>query len=70
VVTNKIPKVTKVNFTVSIGARVPRTVKFHAIPSEIVTIHPAWRGYRVILVGSELVIVNPRTYEIVAVIVV
>jgi hypothetical protein len=70
VVTKKIPKVTKVNFTVSIGARVPRTVKFHAIPSEIVTIHPAWRGYRVILVGSELVIVNPRTYEIVAVIVV
>jgi Protein of unknown function (DUF1236) len=70
VVSKKIPKVTRVNFTVSIGAHVPRTVKFHPIPTEIVTIHPAWRGYRVILVGSELLIINPRTYEIVDVIVV
>ena len=70
VVSKKIPKVDRVNFTVSVGARVPTTVRFHPIPAEIVTIHPAWRGYRVILVGSELVIVHPRTYQIVAVIVV
>jgi hypothetical protein len=70
VVSKKIPKVTNVNFTVSVGATVPRTVKFHPIPAEIVEIYPAWRGYQVILVGSELVIVSPSTYEIVAVIVV
>lgn len=70
VVSKKIPKVTNVNFTVSVGARVPQTVRFHPIPTEIVTIYPAWRGYRVILVGSELVIVHPRSYEIVAVLVV
>lgn len=70
VVSKKIPKVNKVNFTVSIGAKVPRTVRFHPIPVEIVEIYPAWRGYRVILVGSELVIVHPSTFEIVAVIVV
>jgi len=70
VVSKRIPKVTNVNFNISVGARVPTTVRFHPIPAEIVTIHPAWRGYRVILVGSELVIVHPRTYEIVAVIVV
>jgi hypothetical protein len=70
VVSNKIPKVDRVNFTVSVGARVPSTVRFHPIPAEVVTIYPAWRGYRVILVGSELVIVHPRTFQIVAVIVV
>ena len=70
VVSKRIPKVTNVNFNISVGARVPTTVRFHPIPAEIVTIHPAWRGYRVILVGSELVIVHPRTYAIVAVIVV
>jgi hypothetical protein len=70
VVSKRIPKVTNVNFNVSVGARVPTTVQFHPIPAEIVTIHPAWRGYRVILVGSELVIVHPRSYQIVAVIVV
>jgi hypothetical protein len=47
---------------------VPRTVTFHPIPVEIVEIYPAWRGYRVILVGSQLVIVHPSSYRIIAVI--
>jgi hypothetical protein len=68
VVSKKIPKTTNVNFSISVGARVPRTVHFYPIPVEIVEIHPAWRGYRVILVGSELIIVSPSTFEIVAVI--
>jgi hypothetical protein len=70
VVTKKIPQLTNVNFTVSVGAKVPRTVSFHPIPVELVEIYPAWRGYQVILVGSELVIVHPASYEIVAVVVV
>jgi hypothetical protein len=45
-------------------------VRFHPSPVEVVEIYPTWRGYRVILVGSELVIVHPTTFEIVAVIVV
>jgi hypothetical protein len=31
-------------------------------------VYPAWRGYQFILVGDEIIIVNPRTFEIVAVI--
>jgi hypothetical protein len=45
-------------------------VHFYPIPVEIVEIHPAWRGYQIILVGSELVIINPTTFEIVSVVVV
>jgi hypothetical protein len=70
VVSKNIPKVEKVNFNVSVGVTVPRTVNFHPIPAEIVEIYPAWRGYRVILVGTELVIIDPSSYRIVAVIVV
>ena len=70
VINKKIPKVDKVNFSVNIGARVPRAVRFHPIPVEIVEIHPAWRGYRVVLVGTELLIIDPSTYEIVAIVVV
>lgn len=62
-----VKPVTNVNFSISVGTRVPRTVSFHPVPTEIVTIYPDWRGYEFFLVRDEIVIVNPRTLEIVAV---
>lgn len=62
-----IKPVTNVNFSISVGTRVPRTVTFHPLPAEVITIYPAWRGYEFFLVGGEIVVVNPRTLEIVAV---
>jgi hypothetical protein len=38
------------------------------LPVEIVTIVPAYRGYKYILVEEEIVIIDPRTLRIVAVI--
>ena len=57
-----------VNFSISVGTRVPRTVSFHPLPAEVVTFYPEWRGYEFILVGDQIVVINPRTLEIVAVI--
>lgn len=65
----RVAPVTNVNFSVSVGTRVPRTVEFHTLPAEVVTIYPQWRGYRFIIVKEEIVIIDPNTYEIVAVIV-
>jgi Protein of unknown function (DUF1236) len=62
-----IQPATNINFSVSVGTRVPRTVGFHPLPAEIVTIYPTWRGYEMFLVGDQIVVVNPRTLEIVAV---
>jgi hypothetical protein len=59
---------TNVNFSLSVGTRVPRNVGFHPLPAEIVTIYPDWRGYEFFLVRDQIVVVNPRTLEIVAVI--
>jgi hypothetical protein len=59
---------TNVNFSISVGTRVPRDVSFHPLPAEIVTIYPDWRGYQFILVKDQIVVVDPRTFEIVAVI--
>ncbi len=56
-----------VNFSVSVGSRVPRTVRFHPVPVELVQIYPSWRGYDVVLVGDRILVINPRTREIVAV---
>lgn len=62
-----IKPTTNINFSVSIGTRVPRTVGFHPLPAEVVTIYPDWRGYEFFLVNDQIVVVNPRTLEIVAV---
>jgi hypothetical protein len=63
-----VQPVTNVNFTISVGTKVPRTVSFHPLPAEIVTIYPDWRGYEFFLVRDEIIVVDPRTMEIVAVV--
>jgi hypothetical protein len=57
-----------VSFNLSIGTRVPRSVHFVTLPSEIVRIVPQYRGFEYFLVEDEIVIVDPVTLEIVAVI--
>ena len=63
----RVQPVTNVNFSVSVGTRVPRDVTFHTLPPRVVTIYPEWRSYKYILVKEQIVIVDPDTYEIVAV---
>jgi hypothetical protein len=58
---------TNVNFSIAVGTRVPRTVSFHPLPTEIVDIYPSWRGYEFFLVRDQIVVVDPTTMEIVAV---
>jgi hypothetical protein len=56
-----------VNFSIAVGTRVPREVTFHPLPTEIVSIYPDWRGYEFILVRDQILVVDPRTFEIVAI---
>ncbi|WP_213737418.1 DUF1236 domain-containing protein [Bradyrhizobium sp. dw_411] len=63
-----VAPVTNVNFSISVGTRVPRDVAFHPLPAEIVTIYPDWRGYQFILVNDQIVVVDPQSFEIIAVI--
>jgi hypothetical protein len=62
-----VAPVTHVNFPISVDTRVSRDVTFHPLPAEIVTIYPDWRGYEFILVNDQIVVVDPQTFEIVAV---
>jgi hypothetical protein len=62
------PRVDRVDFSVSVGTRVPRSVRFVRVPSRIVEIEPSWRGYDYFMVGDQIVIVDPRSMEIVAVV--
>jgi len=62
-----VAPVTNVNFSISVGTRVPRDVRFHPLPREVVTIYPEWRGYEFILVNNQILVIDPRTFEIVAI---
>ena len=65
----RVAPVTNVNFSISIGTRVPREgVTFHTLPASVVTIYPEWRGYDYILVRDQILVIDPRSHEIVAII--
>jgi hypothetical protein len=62
------PRVANVDFSISVGTTVPRSVRLVSVPAAIIEIQPAWRGYEYFVVGDQVVIVDPATMQIVAVI--
>ncbi len=64
------PKVSRssINFNISVGTVIPRTVKFVTVPTTIVEYYPAYRGYSYFIVDDEIIIVEPSTLRIIAVI--
>src|SRR6266508_4050016 len=62
-----VPRASNVNFSISVGTAVPRTVRVVGVPSTLVEFHPQWRGYRYFVVGDDMIIVD-RNNRIVAVI--
>jgi hypothetical protein len=62
-----VQPVSNVNFSISVGSRVSDNVHFYPVPTELVQIQPHWRGYEFILVGDQIIVVNPQTHQIVAV---
>ncbi len=63
------PRVTNVNFSVSVGTVVPQHVRVVGVPDVIVEIHPQWRGYLYFVVEDRIIIVD-RNHRIVAILVV
>jgi len=60
---------TRLNISLNIGTRVPRSVRLLALPVAIIEFAPAYRGYNYVVLEDETIcIVDPRSYEIVDVI--
>jgi hypothetical protein len=53
--------------SVNVGTRVPESVHFYPLPAEVVDVYPQWHGYDYFLLGDQVVIVDPDTHEIVAI---
>lgn len=62
-----VQPLTNVTFSLSVGTVVPRDIRLQPLPAEVVEIVPQYRGYNFVLVKDEIVIVEPSTYKIVAV---
>lgn len=56
-----------VNFSLSVGVAVPRDVRLQPLPAEVVEVVPQYRSYNFVLVKDEIVIVEPSSYKIAAV---
>lgn len=63
------PRVGHVDFDVQVGTAIPRG-RIHVVPvsETLVRIEPRWRGFLYFVYEDEVVIVNPHTYHIVAVV--
>jgi hypothetical protein len=57
-----------VNFHVAVGVNVPRSVHVEVLPRDVVEIVPEYEGYDYIIVGDNILIIDPDTMDIVAVI--
>ncbi len=67
---HRVEPARNLNFSINVGVSVPRDVRFYAIPADIVVFVPEYRNYRYFLVGDQICIVDPVTYEIVDIIVI
>jgi hypothetical protein len=63
------PRIDHVDFNVAVGTVVPRTgVRIVPVPANLVRIEPAWRGLNYFVYEQELVLIDPATMTIVAVV--
>ena len=63
------PRIDHVDFNVAVGTVIPRTgVRIVPVTPELVQIDPSWRGLRYFVYEQELVLVDPATMTIIAVV--
>jgi Protein of unknown function (DUF1236) len=62
-----VARIPSAEFNVRVGVAVPRTVHVAALPPEVVTLVPEYRGFEYVIVGEQLLIIDPNTMEIVAI---
>jgi hypothetical protein len=68
IVSQRVERTARVNFDIRIGTRVPRAeVRLFPVPVTVIEIVPQYRGYLYFVYEDEIVIVDPVTLEIVAV---
>ena len=55
------------NFNIAIGTAVPGDMRRAPLPVAVLEVYPAWRGYEFVVVGDEILVIDPATLRIVAI---
>jgi hypothetical protein len=64
----KVEHLKSVQFSITVGEAIPRTVHLYRFPVSVMTYAPQYRDYEYFMVGDEILVVDPSTLRIVAVI--
>lgn len=56
---------TDVHFNIAVGVRVPRNVHVEVLPEDVVEVVPQYEGFDYVMVGDQILIIDPNTLEIV-----
>ena len=59
---------TNVNFNIAVGVTIPHDVHVEVLPEDVVEVVPQYEGYDYVVVGDEILIIDPDSSEIVAII--
>jgi hypothetical protein len=61
------PRIENLNFSVRVGAPIPRSIRLVPVPQEIIAIDPQWNGFLYFVAGDEIIVVDPNSYQVVGV---
>jgi hypothetical protein len=64
--TQLAPPERNLNVSISVGVELPRGVRTHRLPPDIVSIEPEYRDYEYVSTDDQIVIIEPRSHRIVS----
>jgi hypothetical protein len=62
-----VARVAHADFDVRVGVTVPRSVHIAVLPPEVVRIVPEYRDFEYVVIGDQLLIIDPHSLEVVAI---
>ncbi|MBY0531764.1 MAG: DUF1236 domain-containing protein [Xanthobacteraceae bacterium] len=63
----KVDHVAKLAIPLTVGAEVPRNLHFYPMPKEVAEIAPEYGGYFYVVAAEKIVVIDPLSYRIVAI---
>ncbi len=63
----KVDHVAKLAIPLTVGAEVPRNLHFYPFPKEVAEIAPEYGDYFYVVAAAKIVVIDPVTYRIVAI---
>ncbi len=63
----KVDHVAKIAIPLTVGAEVPRNLHFYPFPKEVAEIAPEYGSYFYVVAAEKIVVIDPLSYRIVAI---